>query len=66
MFLVILFAYLVADLAYAIGAQIFAFLLLLFIDDRLHYVGLITGDYLRVRLVATGIACISLLVIVLT
>ena len=62
-FLVVLFAYLAADVAFAIAAQILAFLLLFLIDDRLHYVGLISGEYLRVRLVATGIACISLLVI---
>jgi hypothetical protein len=65
-FLVILLTYLVAELAYAIGAQILAFLLLIFIDDRLHYGGLITGNYLRVRQVATGIACLSLLVILIT
>jgi hypothetical protein len=64
-FLVVLIAYVAAGLGYAIAAQILAFLLLFLIDDRLHYAGLIAGEYLRVRLVATAIACASLFVVLI-
>jgi len=65
-FLFVWFAFVGANLAWAITAQLVAFLVLLAIDYRLKTGGMISDDYFRVRLVATMIACVSLLIVLLT
>ena len=62
-FLVVLLTYIAGYLQIAIASQLLAFLFLLVVDDRLQYVGLITSDYLRIRVGATTVACVSLLAI---
>ena len=64
-FLLVLFTYLAASLQIAIASQVIALLFLLVVDDRLQYVGLITSDYLRIRVSATALACVSLLAILI-
>ena len=65
-FLVVWFSYVAASLQWALAAQLLSFLLLLAIDFRLLRNGLITGDYLRMRIAATLLACISLFVILVS
>ena len=65
-FLFAWFAYVGASLASAIIAQLVALLALLAIDHRLKAAGIVSGDYLSVRVVATTIAAVSLLTILLT
>ena len=65
-FLFVWFAYVGASLAWAIIAQLLAFLVLLAIDYRLKAGSIVSGDYFSVRLVATTIAIVSLLIILLT
>jgi len=65
-FLVAWFAYVAASLSWAIGTQVIAFLFLLFVDLRLMQTNVITVHYFRVRTVATTIALISLVTILLT
>ena len=62
-FLAVWFAYVGADMKWAIGTQVLAFLTLLFIDLRLKRSDVISNVYFRVRSVATLIATISLLVV---
>lgn len=62
-FLAVWIAYVAADLAWAIGAQLVAFPLLLAIDYRLRGRELISSGYLRMRAVATALAWFSLLLI---
>lgn len=62
-FLAVWFAYVGADMKWAIGTQVLAFLTLLFIDLRLKRSDVISNAYFRVRSVATLIATISLLVV---
>ena len=62
-FLVVWFAYVAAGLQWAIVAQLLAFPLLLVIDYRLCQAELISRQYLRMRTVATALACFSLLFI---
>lgn len=64
-FLVALFALLLGSIAFALGTQAVLLIALLGIDRRLYSAGLITPHYLRVRTVATVLAAISLLVILL-
>ena len=62
-FLAVWFAYVGADMKWAIGTQVLAFLTLLFIDLRLKRSDVISNVYFRVRSIATLIAIISLLVV---
>lgn len=64
-FLAVWFAFIGAGLEWAIGTQIIAFLVLLFIDHRLKVGGVIDAHYFRIRSAATAIAVISLLAILL-
>ena len=63
-FLAVWFAYVGAGVKTAIGIQIVAFLVLLFIDLRLRASDVISATYFRVRTVATLIAVISLLIVI--
>lgn len=65
-FLVVWITYVAADLQWALVTQLLAFPLLLAIDSRLSDKGLITAHYLRVRVVATALACASLLLILVS
>ena len=62
-FLFVWIAFVAADLQWAIVAQLLAFPLLLAIDFRLFQRELISRRYLRMRTVATALACFSLLFI---
>lgn len=62
-FLAAWFAYVGADVKWALGTQVLAFLTLLFIDMRLKHSDVISAGYFRVRSVATLIATISLLIV---
>jgi len=64
-FLAVWFAFIGASLEWAIGTQIIAFLVLLFVDYRLKASGVISAHYFRVRAVATLVATVSLLIILL-
>ena len=64
-FLAVWFAYIGASLKWAIATQIVAFLLLLFIDYRLKENAVISDHYFGIRSIATLIAIVSLLVIIL-
>lgn len=62
-FLGVWIAYVAADLQWAIVAQLIAFPALLAIDYRLRQGRLISSQYLRMRSIATALACFSLLAI---
>lgn len=64
--LAVWFAFIGANLAWSIAVQIIAFQTLLFIDFRLNQGAIISARYLRIRFVATLLASISLLVILLS
>ncbi len=57
-------AYIAAALHWQLVAQIIAFVFLWAVDQRLCQSGLITPHYFRVRTIATGIVCASLILIV--
>jgi hypothetical protein len=63
-FLAVWFAYVGAGIKIAIGIQVAAFLALLFIDLRLKNSDVISAAYFQVRMMATMIAVVSLLVVV--
>lgn len=63
-FLAVWFAYVGAGINIAIGIQVAAFLALLFIDLRLKNSDVISAAYFQVRMMATMIAVVSLLVVV--
>ena len=63
-FLAVWFTYIGAGVQTAIGVQIFAFLALLLIDQRLRTGDVISATYLRVRTVATLIAVLSLFIVI--
>jgi hypothetical protein len=65
-FLVVWIAYVVANMQWAIVAQLLAFPVLLAIDHRLLKRELISIQYLRMRTVATALACFSLLYILVS
>ena len=65
-FLAVWFSYVAASLNWALATQIVAFPVILGIDFELRRLGLISPQYTRTRLVATTMACASLLVIVMT
>lgn len=56
-------AYLAATAVIALGLQLAAFLYLLYVDHRLLRVGLISSHYFRVRLQATAVAVLCLLIV---
>lgn len=64
-FLAVWFAFIGAGVRWAIATQIAALLLLLYIDYRLREAAVISDRYFSVRSVATLIAVVSLLVILL-
>ncbi|MDX1499457.1 MAG: DUF3429 domain-containing protein [Woeseiaceae bacterium] len=53
-------AWLLAPLGVVLGAQVFAFLALLFIDQRLLAAGLLTQHYFVTRVEATALAVLSI------
>jgi hypothetical protein len=63
--LAVWFAFIGANLAWSIAVQIIAFQTLLFIDFRLNQGAIISARYLRIRFVATLIATVSLLIVLL-
>ncbi len=65
-FLVAFFAFITAELHWALLTEILAFVYLLYVDFRLHRADLTNASYLRVRSIATGLACLSLAVIALS
>jgi hypothetical protein len=64
--LAVWFAFVIASLNWSIATQIVAFQVLLFIDYRLNQSAVISSDYFRIRFVATLIASISLLTLLIS
>ncbi len=62
-FLFAFFAVVMAELRWALLAEVVAFAYLLYVDFRLREAGLTTASYFRVRSIATSLACLSLLLI---
>ena len=62
-FLVAWFAFVIADLRWALLTEVLAFLYLLYVDFRLRQADLTAASYFRVRSIATSLACLSLLII---
>ena len=65
-FLATWITYLGTSLAWALGTQIVAFSALLAIDFQLRRNGLISSGYLRIRVTATALACLSLMSILIS
>lgn len=65
-FLFVWFAFVITELAWVLGAQLVAFIVLLLIDHRLLRTDVISADYFRVRSIATALAVISLSVILIS
>lgn len=65
-FLAVLVAYVASSLQWALATQLLAFLLLLAIDFQLLRSGLISRHYLRMRFIATALACFSLFFILVS
>lgn len=65
-FLFVWFAFVLGRLEVALGAQLVALLVLLGIDRWLYTTGLISRHYLGVRTVATSLAAVSLLIIIVS
>lgn len=65
-FLAVWIAYVATSLQWALATQLVAFPLLLAVDFRLQQNGLISRHYLGIRLVATALACFSLLFILIS
>lgn len=65
-FLAVWLAYVATNLTWALAAQLIAFPLLLAVDFRVQQSGLISRDYLGIRLIATALACFSLLFILVS
>lgn len=66
LFLTVWFVYVLAGLGLVLLTQLLAFVILLLIDYRLSQVGLISKHYFGVRALATALASVSLLVILLS
>ena len=66
LFLVVWFVYVLADLGWVLLTQLLAFVILLLIDYRLLRAGLISSHYYAMRSVATVLASVSLLVLLLS
>ncbi|NIV18888.1 MAG: DUF3429 family protein [Woeseiaceae bacterium] len=65
-FLAVWIAYVATSLQWALATQLLAFPLLLAIDYRLCRKDLISRQYLRLRFIATALACFSLLFILVS
>ena len=65
-FLAVWIAYVASSLTWALATQLVAFPLLLAVDFRLQQTGLISRHYLRIRFIATALACFSLLFILIS
>ena len=65
-FLFAWFAFALGSITVSLSAQAVALLLLLFIDRHLRQIGLISADYFRIRLLATTLAAIAILIILLS
>ena len=65
-FLAVWFAYVASSLQWALVTQFLAFPLLLAVDFQLLQKGLISRHYLRMRFIATALACFSLLFILIS
>ncbi len=65
-FLFAFFAVVMAELRWALLAEVLAFAYLLYVDFRLRRGGLTNASYFRVRSIATSLACLSLLLIALS
>jgi hypothetical protein len=59
-------AYVASSLQWALATQLLAFPLLLAVDFQLLEKGLISRHYLRMRFIATALACFSLLFILIS
>ena len=66
LFLAVWFVYVLAGLGWVLLTQLLAFAILLLIDYRLLRAGLISRHYFGVRSVATMLASVSLLIILLS
>ena len=66
LFLAVWFAYVLAGINWVLLTQLLAFLLLLLIDYQLQRAGLISRHYFRVRALATALASVSLVLILLS
>lgn len=65
-FLAVWIAYVASSLTWTLATQLVAFPLLLAVDFQLQQRGLISRHYLRMRFVATALACFSLLFILVS
>ena len=65
-FLVVWFAYELVDLPFALATQFIAFAMLLTIDYRIMTARAITPHYFRIRSIATGIASVSIAIILVS
>ena len=65
-FLIVWIAYVASELQWALGTQLLAYPLLLAVDFQLFSKGVSSQNYLRMRVAATGIACFSLLFILIS
>lgn len=65
-FLAVWVAYVASSLQWALATQLLAFPLLLAVDFQLAEQGLISRHYLRMRFIATALACFSLLFILIS
>ena len=65
-FLAVWIAYVASSLTWALATQLVAFPLLLAVDFQLQQRGLISRHYLRMRFVATALACFALLFILVS
>lgn len=65
-FLAVFLAYAASSLKWALATQLLAFPLLLAVDYQLLQKGLINSHYLGMRFIATGLACFSLLFILVS
>lgn len=65
-FLAVWISFVVGDLALALVSQVVAFLYLLFVDYRLLGISVISNAYLKVRSLATALAVVSLLIILIS
>jgi hypothetical protein len=65
-FLAVWIAYVASSLQWALATQLLAFPLLLAVDFQLLEKGLISRHYLRMRFIATALACFSLLFILIS
>ena len=65
-FLAVWIAFVASSLKLALATQLLAFPLLLAVDAQLMRAGLISRHYLRMRFVATALACFSLLFILVS